>query len=326
MKIAIIGAGITGTTAAKLFTDHGIDVDIFEKSRGLGGRLTTKRLGWGHIDIGAQYFTARHDVFKKQVEEWLEKGVIARWNFAPHMVRDGKLCESPDTTPRYVGTPSMNSIVHSLAKGITTKSNTFISALHQDSSSKWRLESALGEAFSQYDWVVSSLPSEQCTALFNAKTDILDKIPESLHQPCWAVSLATSGHVSEDVQGIFGDEVISWVSRLSSRPSRKIYDGYDDLWMLHFSPEWTHKNSKETDAVEKGFDWLKHILNTEIVFINHYTHYWRFASISAKTNPSGVLIDTSKKIAATGAWCNGGRVEGGYISALELVDKITKLS
>ena len=58
MKVAIIGAGIAGLTAARELVERGAQVKVFEKARGLGGRLSTKRLVWGKLDIGAQYFTA----------------------------------------------------------------------------------------------------------------------------------------------------------------------------------------------------------------------------------------------------------------------------
>ena len=41
MKIAIIGAGIAGLTVANHLTDFA-DIDIFDKSRGAGGRIFTR--------------------------------------------------------------------------------------------------------------------------------------------------------------------------------------------------------------------------------------------------------------------------------------------
>ena len=42
-NIAIIGSGIAGLTAAR-FLNRSFDVRVFEKSRGVGGRVATKRL------------------------------------------------------------------------------------------------------------------------------------------------------------------------------------------------------------------------------------------------------------------------------------------
>ena len=42
-RVAIVGAGVSGLACAKLLGDHGIDVVVFDKSRGTGGRASTHR-------------------------------------------------------------------------------------------------------------------------------------------------------------------------------------------------------------------------------------------------------------------------------------------
>ena len=56
--VAIIGAGISGLSAARTLQDHGLTVTVFDKSRGVGGRMSTRRTDQGTtFDHGAQYFT-----------------------------------------------------------------------------------------------------------------------------------------------------------------------------------------------------------------------------------------------------------------------------
>lgn len=57
--IAIIGSGIAGLAAARTLAEAGRAVQLFDKSRGSGGRLASKRSSIGDLDIGAPYFTAR---------------------------------------------------------------------------------------------------------------------------------------------------------------------------------------------------------------------------------------------------------------------------
>ena len=57
--IAIIGAGMAGVTCARTLRQAGHKVTIFEKSRGLGGRMATRASAFGSFDHGAQYFTVR---------------------------------------------------------------------------------------------------------------------------------------------------------------------------------------------------------------------------------------------------------------------------
>ena len=61
--IAVVGAGMAGLTLARALQARGNDVVVFEKSRGFGGRLATKRVGQATFDSGAQYFTAKSDAF-----------------------------------------------------------------------------------------------------------------------------------------------------------------------------------------------------------------------------------------------------------------------
>ena len=54
-SVAIIGAGMSGLAAARVLSDAGYAVTIFEKSRGVGGRAATRRRAGFIYDHGAQY-------------------------------------------------------------------------------------------------------------------------------------------------------------------------------------------------------------------------------------------------------------------------------
>ena len=64
LNIAIIGAGIAGITAARTLVQAGHHVHVFEKSRGAGGRMSTRDSNVGTFDHGAQYFTVRDPRFE----------------------------------------------------------------------------------------------------------------------------------------------------------------------------------------------------------------------------------------------------------------------
>jgi renalase len=64
IKIAIIGAGISGITLAKELEDIA-QVKIFEKSRGVGGRMSTRYVEDFAFDHGTQCFSARTKNFQK---------------------------------------------------------------------------------------------------------------------------------------------------------------------------------------------------------------------------------------------------------------------
>ena len=75
MKIAIIGAGISGLTAAMHLNDVA-EITLFEKSRGAGGRICSRYTDRYSFDHGAQFFTARSPEFKEFLKPLIKSGVI----------------------------------------------------------------------------------------------------------------------------------------------------------------------------------------------------------------------------------------------------------
>ncbi|MFM2034129.1 MAG: hypothetical protein RJA32_764, partial [Pseudomonadota bacterium] len=65
--VAVIGAGISGAACAFELQSLGFEVQVYEKSRGASGRLSTRRTETWSADHGAQYFTARDPLFIKEV-------------------------------------------------------------------------------------------------------------------------------------------------------------------------------------------------------------------------------------------------------------------
>lgn len=59
MKVIVVGAGLAGLTCAKVLSEHGADVEVFEASDGVGGRVRTDERDGFLLDRGFQvYFTA----------------------------------------------------------------------------------------------------------------------------------------------------------------------------------------------------------------------------------------------------------------------------
>ena len=57
--VIVIGAGVSGLLAAARCATASSRVVVFDKGRGVGGRLATRRTDSGVFDHGAQFFTAR---------------------------------------------------------------------------------------------------------------------------------------------------------------------------------------------------------------------------------------------------------------------------
>ena len=61
MRVAVVGAGLAGLAAARELTAGGHEVVVFEKSRGMGGRVAARRLGGTVLDHGSRVVAAPAD-------------------------------------------------------------------------------------------------------------------------------------------------------------------------------------------------------------------------------------------------------------------------
>ncbi|MBY0428616.1 MAG: NAD(P)-binding protein [Alphaproteobacteria bacterium] len=77
-RVAIIGAGLSGLTLAKQLS-LSADIVIFEKARGVGGRMATRYAEQYFFDHGTQFFTVRTKAFKNFIEPYLQSGLVAEW-------------------------------------------------------------------------------------------------------------------------------------------------------------------------------------------------------------------------------------------------------
>lgn len=314
-KIAIIGAGLSGVQCGKLLTERGHTVNLFEKSRGVGGRMSTRRLDWSHLDLGAQYFTARSSIMRQCIDQWLAAGWISKWSFTPYKVKEGGIAPSPDETPRYVAVPDMNHLCKNLAEGLSVTKSVCITDIERHAD-QWVLRAESGENFEGFDWVVASLPAEQSKNLLR-KEAIASEIPDRVHAPCWALALGTEGEADPNIQGVFGDKTISWVSRQNSKPARAICQTIDDAWILHFSSDWSERRGKYLDQniIALGQQWLESALNTSLKVTHSYHHFWRFANITPDSRNIGCLCDKTRQIGVIGDWTVGGKISGAIESA-----------
>ena len=127
-NIAVIGAGLAGTTIASKMNEK-FDVKVFEKSRGVGGRMSTRQETPFIFDHGAQFFKIKTSDFKNFLSELFSQQIIQPWNFRLAYF-DGlnlsKIKFIKDEDKFYVGVPNMDTIIKHLSKNCNVILNTKI--------------------------------------------------------------------------------------------------------------------------------------------------------------------------------------------------------
>ena len=157
--IAIIGAGVAGLAAARQLSPT--SYVIFEKSRGPGGRLASKRINGLRADIGAQFFTVRDPRFEETIALASDAGAVRRWSPRMGAFQNGRPVSSPDKQRRYVGFPYMNSLGHFLAQSVDVRREARISSVKRDGAA-FVLTSTAGEIYTA-EQVLVTAPVDQTT-------------------------------------------------------------------------------------------------------------------------------------------------------------------
>ncbi len=334
IKIAIIGAGISGLMAARTLQDHGVRVTVFEKGRGVGGRMSTRRIGDSEaqqtFDHGAQYFTARNRDFIRHVDSWIEQGLVSRW---PNkqvdekqkivVLESGVIKSESQSSDRFVAVPGMNAICKHLAANIEVKTGTRVEKIVPiENGVEIFVDSDTNKSLGKFNRVIVSAPAAQSAELLTGFTDLANKISKIDMSPCWATMVAFDKPITDQWAGAFLHEsFLSWAARNSTK-HRRSHD--DEHVVIHAGPEWTkqHWEDDPNDVAQMMLNEFWRVTGISATTHNHLrSHRWKYA-IPTDPAADGFFADETVTAVACGDWASGARVEGAFLSGVAAAGRI----
>jgi renalase len=319
--IAVIGAGLAGIVAAReLARTH--DVVVFEKSRGVGGRLATRRADGFEFDHGAQFFTVRTEAFRTFLEPLIDGGIAADWPARFVEFRRSEIVASRQWDgeyPHYVGVPAMNAIGKALASGLDVRLGTAVRSLAKIGG-RWQLFGDDQRQLGEFDWVIVTAPASQTIDLLGS-TPIGPVAANVRMHACYALLLGFDEPPGLSWQAaLVHDADVSWISVNNSKPGRAAASSL----VVHSTNAWAdaHVND-DTDAVLRHladeFCRITGIDPARARFID--VHRWRYANVD-RQGGDVCALDTQLRLAACGDWFVRGRVEGAFASADALAKRM----
>lgn len=308
-EIAIVGAGMAGLACATQLARDGRQVTLFDKGRGPGGRMATRRAEIGgetlRFDHGAQYFTARDSGFQEQVALWESESVVAPW---PAAGEDA-----------WVGTPAMNAPIKALAEPLEVQWAARVTDI-VNSEQGWRLN--VDDEIHEFESVVFGIPAEQAAELLaDIHAEFADRARRTQSRPCWALMAQFPERLEcgDVLRGGEGDTV-SWAARNGAKPG---HDG-SESWVVHGSPDWSLAHLEE-EAKSVAGQLLDAFLHQAEVMpqapLHMAAHRWRFAMAEPIDGPDA-LWDAEARIGVAGDWLIAPRVEAAWLSGTRLARAI----
>ena len=318
-RVAVVGAGIAGLACARALASHGLDVTVFEKSRGSGGRLASRRVAaveGVHPELrfhhGAQHFQARKEPFQRFAESWAEQGLIDVWPESPR---------AADGSPTWYAPSHTASLTRHLSRGLALRTNTRVTALQKvgaQTEVHFTREDA-SEGAEAFDIVLVTMPAPQAAPLFEG---VLPELAASLStvilQPTWAVMLAYEGALAGPKALEWSDDsTLSWLRQDAANGFTRLVLHASHAWSrahLEASPEFVIASLEEAARAHLAIDGRR-------VFAQ--AHRWRFSRVE-KAIGQEAAFDRDAKIGAAGDAFMGSRIESAWQSGRALAGLVMR--
>ncbi|MEO0703139.1 MAG: FAD-dependent oxidoreductase [Pseudomonadota bacterium] len=246
-EIAIIGAGLAGVTAARVVAAAGWPVRIFDKSRGLGGRLATRRGPGFSLDHGAPGVQATDPAF------------------AAALAGAGGV---QDPGLGFVGQPGMSGLVKAMATGLTVETGVEIMGL-ADAGSRLTLIDQAGRGHGPFGHVISAIPAPQARRLTRDVAAADRMLARVVMAPVWSLLMVFDDLATPPTT--LPDPIESLIHN-SAKPGRP---AEPCTWVAHASEAWSRHNlerAREDIAAD-----LAHGLAPLPATHHLAAHRWRYA-------------------------------------------------
>ncbi len=226
MDLLVVGGGLTGALTASLLkkSTKALTISIWEKAKGAGGRMTTRRNPndpSSFVDMGAQYFSRNKLTGESEEFESLRNSLYDELISQNILIPYQGVIDGEKTNPsilNYVAPKGANSITkHFLEKSEATVmfNRRFSNAKFEVSDPKVKkiVCGCHGEPPSLYDGLILTLPVPQ---LLQLQGDVFESMDEDIHS-----NLSSVKYSSRYAIGLFYDECVdtAWSSKYINDPN-----------------------------------------------------------------------------------------------------------
>ncbi|SHJ04412.1 hypothetical protein SAMN02745165_01388 [Malonomonas rubra DSM 5091] len=313
MKAAIIGAGMAGLTVASILRAAGYEATVFDKSKGTGGRLSSRSYGSGWIDHGAPYFSANLPYLTDFLSENLPAGKLQHWQG----LISGQL--RSDEQLQAVGVPRNSAITRGLLGDQPFQPSTRIARI-EPGAEGWQLYNDGDSLLGHWPLVIVAVPAPQALMLLKDQQRFAEQIRGVRMEPAWvaAISAGERRYRLPEV-AVFQHPVIRRIVDNSAKPQR----GNDNVYLVQAQKDWSQQHLE--DPPEQVGQQLLHSFRAlaghsdddRLLFV----HRWRYA-FTEKPLGHPFLWDKQLKLGVCGDWCLGRRVEDAWQSGADLAVRI----
>lgn len=318
--IAIVGAGLAGSLCAHLLSQSGQTVCIIDKSRGSGGRASSKRLeGDISCDLGTPYIVAKHPDTLALLKQLTKEHIAAPWK---QLSKAG--------SQAFVGVPKMSAITRHWVQNANFITSTRIHHLEQitqqgDDQPSWLLRDDKYQPVVIAKKIIIAAPAPQAASILASHEKLAVLLlranqASASYESQWAMWLETEPC---DLNALIEpkDSPIKRMIKDNYKPMR--HSEKIDRWVIQTNPRWT-KQYLDSDK-----EWITQTLLQAFAEITEHRvlkhsdpHRWFLSRFPENKGNNPFAWSPEHNIGLIGDWLCQGDAEGALLSAMSLVKHI----
>lgn len=341
--IAVIGAGMAGLVCAQQLTQAGYTVVVVEKSRGLGGRVATRRLHGTCADHGVPYLEIQGQLLGQLVQVLCDN-LLQVWTDMVYEQSQGQQLQPASLSPQYIAPTGISAIAKFLATDLEICLNQRVIAIAPTIDNNWRLTLEPTKTDQVVETpqeliaraVVVAIPAPQALMLLEplAETGLptvfLDNLRSVEFNPCLSVIAgypAFGLHQAPAWKAVtfIDDPDLAWIGLDSSK---RMIAEQSPVFVVHSSGKFAQRHLEERDLHPAGHQLLQRAAECLLPLLNTpewmQVHRWRYAFPSRPWHESYLSAGTPLPLVCCGDWCGGNNVESAMNSGLAAAEQINR--
>lgn len=338
--VAVIGAGMAGLICAQQLTQAGYRVVVLEKSRGLGGRMATRRLQETWADHGVRYLELNptSEVYPL-VPALLQREMIVPWANPLYTWAADGLKPMPESYPRYAASLGMSAIAKFLGQSLEIRLNQRVIGLHLNElamypEASWQLISESAAPVSATALVIA-IPAPQALDLCEPLAakglapEFVRALQEATYAPCLSAIAGYPPEFQTEIDQLpwqaiaaLDDPILDWVGIDSSKRTQ----APQPIVVLQSTAAFAHSCLESTDLAAAGQAMLdqagQNLLPGLAAPSWLQVHRWRYA-FPLQPYPAAFLqAPMEQLLICCGDWCGGSGVVAALKSGLAASDRL----
>ena len=294
-RVAIVGAGPAGLACANALKQRGFAPVIFEKSRGIGGRVATRRRDSLQIDHGAQVLMAANGAAADLISAAQASGRAKLW-------AEGSAAFAGEA---WVGVPGMKDLMTPLADECEITFGTAVTSISRNLD-KWTVETEADAR--EFDAVVLAIPAPQVLGIArSAAQELVAQLEPVTFDACCTLMVEFQSRPDlPDIQTEPGGP-FALILRDSAKPDRP---SNAEFWLVHADAHWSaiHLETERPDIAALLIGELQKRFGALPKVRKAVGHRWRYARVS-RTLGAPYAESAHGTLLAGGDWALGRNIE-----------------